>query len=194
VRVGSTSGAASISIVSLGQAGEAKLVEGIEAFGIASLPALKARSPACNPAAGPQQWRGAPPRAGRLDRQPQLPEENRAVELRGPNDSLRRQHCSNDRAGQGARKPYPEAPGIVAQQRRESQAAHSGGVGNMDLSRQNWNQAPGTHMTGWGHGGTHYTCRLRVGDVKWRLGDGYLIHRPGKKMRPSCPKPVLLSV
>ena len=39
-------------------------------------------------------------------------------------------------------KPYPEAPGIVAQQRRESQAAHSGGVGNMDLSRQNWNQAP----------------------------------------------------
>jgi hypothetical protein len=142
VRVGSTSGAASISIVPLGQAGEAKLVEGIEAFGIASLPAVKARSPACNPAAGPQQWRGAPPRTGRLDRQPQLPEENRAVKFRGPKDSLRRQQCSNDRAGQSARRPYPEAPGIVAQQRRESQAAHSGGVGNMDLSRQNWNQAP----------------------------------------------------
>jgi hypothetical protein len=71
-------------------------------------------------------------------------------------------------------------------------AAHSGGVGNIDSGELE--PTPGTPMTAGGCG-TYCPCRLRFGDVKWRSGDGYLIHRPGKRYEgPSCPKHTLWSV
>jgi hypothetical protein len=79
-----------------------------------------------------------------------------------------------------ARTPYPKAPGIVAQQRGESQAA-------IPVESATWTSAGRTETKpryphdGLGARGTRYTCRLRVGDVKWRLGDGYLIHLPGRR-------------
>lgn len=152
-RVGSTSGAASISIVSLGQAGEANLVGGIEAFGIASLPAGKGTITCVQPCCWAATVGGAPPRTGRLDRQPQLPEENRAVEFRGLKDPLRGQQCSNGRAGSRCEKGIPRSTGHCG--------ATTPGKPSRPFrwSRQHGPQpaelepSPGTHMTGWGNAG-----------------------------------------